>query len=254
MSAKLPTFTIPDCLRLGPPTPAARDTRLLLLFATLLTVVLNFMPYSEILLYPLRLFITFVHESGHAFATLLVGGGVSSLSVSPDTSGLTYGTGHSFLTSWIVCSAGYLGTTLFGAALLQIGRLRRVQNAGRTMLYTLALTMLGIMIWVRDPFTLIVGLSLSGIFWLLARKMSPRTAEFIAMFLAVQCSLNALFDLRTLLYISAKMPETHSDALNMQNMYLLPSVFWAFLWAIIAVLILGVSLWSYLRATSQRSV
>ena len=251
MSANLPTFNIPDRLRIGATTPANRDTRLLLLFATLLTVGLNFVPGSQYLLYPLRLFVTFVHESGHAFAALIAGGGVVSLAVSPDTSGLTKSVGGSFLTIWFFSSAGYLGTTLFGALLLQLGRLKRVQNAGRTMLYALSLSMLAIMIWVRDPFTLITGLSIAGIFWFLARKASPRVAEFIAMFLAVQCSLNALVDLRTLLLISTHSPESFSDALNMQHAYLLPAAFWAILWAVMAVVILGASLWSYLRATSQ---
>lgn len=252
MRANLPKFDISDRLRIGAATPQARSTRQFLLIATLVTIALNFVPGSNYLLYPLRLFITFVHESGHAFASLLVGGGVVSLAVSPDTSGLTQSVGsNSPLTAWLVSSAGYLGTTLFGALLLQLGAVRSLKNAGRTMLYACAFTMLGIMIWARDPFTLITGLSIAGIFWFTAHKATPRVAEFIAMFLAVQCSLNALFDLRTLVYISTQLPETHSDALNMQHMYLLPAAFWAFLWAIAAVGILIISLWSYLRRTSK---
>jgi Peptidase M50B-like len=253
MSTKLPTFTIPDRLRIGTATPASAETRRLLLFAILLTFVLNFVPGSQYVLYPLRLFTTFVHESGHAFATLLVGGGVHSLSVAPDGSGLTESMGASFPTAWLIDSAGYLGTILFGALLLQIGRVTQVQNAGRVMLSALAVAMLGIMIWVRDPFTLVAGLSIAGIFWFLSRKTSPRVAEFLAMFLAAYCSLNALFDIKTLLFLSTQMPGTHTDALNMQHMYLLPAAFWAFLWAIIAVGILGLSLWSYLRPASKRS-
>ena len=247
------TVKIPDRLRVVAAAPTPPETRRLLLFAILLMFALNFVPGNQYFLYPLRLFTTFVHESGHAFATLLVGGGVHSLSVAPNGSGLTESVGTSFPTAWLVNSAGYLGTTLFGALLLQIGRLNRNQNTGRAMLSALAIGMLGIMVWVRDPFTLVAGLSIAGIFWFLSRKASPRVAEFLAMFLAVYCSLNALFDIKTLLFLSTQMPGTHTDALNMQNMYLLPAAFWAFLWAIMAVGILGLSLWSYLRGTSKRS-
>ena len=252
MSANLSTYKLPESLRIGAATPQARDTRRLLLFATLLTVALNFVPASDYLLYPLRLFVTFVHESGHALAALIAGGGVVSLAVSPDGSGLTKSVGGSIFTVWFFSSAGYLGTTLFGALLLQLGRVKRIQNAGRAMLYACALAMLAIMVWVRDPFTLVTGLGIAGIFWFLARKASPRVAEFIAMFLAVQCSLNALVDLKTLVLISTRSPEAFSDAQNMHQMYLLPVAFWAILWAVMAVVILSVSLWSYLRATSKR--
>lgn len=264
MSAQTSKFRLPEPLRIGAATPEARSTRQLLLFATLLTLVLNFVPYSNVVLYPLRLFVTFVHESGHALATLLVGGGVVSLAVSPDGSGLTQSVGSSFATAWLIDSAGYLGTTLFGALLLQLGRVRLLKsarlprqlgggemNAGRLMLYACALFMLAIMVWVRDPFTLITGLGIAAIFWFLAQKASPRVAEFVAMFLAVQCSLNALVDIRVLLQLSTSRPEVHTDALNMQHMYLLPAALWAFLWAIGAVCMLTVSLWSYLRATSN---
>ena len=251
MSANLSNYRLPERFRADGIAPAQKDTRALLLFATLLTLVLSFVPYSEVFLYPLRLFVTFVHESGHALASLLVGGSVSSVSVAPNGSGLTYSTGYTALTAWLVCSAGYLGTTLFGAALLQLGRARGLQNPGRVMLYALAGAMLAIMIWVRDPFTLVTGLGIAGLFWFAARKASPRVAEFLAMFLAVQCSLNALVDLRTLLYLSTKMPEAHTDALNMQHMYLLPAAFWAFMWALTAVVVLGVSLWSYFRAMAK---
>ena len=69
----------------------AKRSRTLLLWATLITLALNFVPYASLLLYPLRLFITFVHESGHALAFTLTGGDVQSLAVHPDTSGVTYG-------------------------------------------------------------------------------------------------------------------------------------------------------------------
>ena len=172
----------------------------------------------------------------------------------PNSSGLTYSTGYSLLTAWIVCSAGYLGTTLFGALLLQLGRVRSLQNPGRVMLYALAGAMLAIMIWVRDPFTFVTGLGIAGLFWFAARKASPKLAEFLAMFLAVQCSLNALFDLRTLLYLSTKQPEAQTDALNMQHFYMLPAAAWALLWALAAVAVLAVSLWSYFRAMAKNRV
>ncbi|HZO87769.1 MAG TPA: M50 family metallopeptidase [Chthonomonadaceae bacterium] len=229
-----------------------RTSRRLLLVATLVTLALWFVPYSNYLLYPLRLFIIFIHESGHALAALLVGGSVASLTVAPNGSGVTQ-TLIAPWARWLVYSGGYLGTALFGAVLLQVGRLARWRSAGRTVLYTIAFVLLALtLLWAwRSPFTLITGLALAAVMWALARYTSPQAANFAAAFLAVQCSLNALGDLSDLFAIT-----THnlgdSDAKFMADAYLLPPTFWAVLWAAMAVLLLAVSLRSYWRATAAR--
>lgn len=251
MSANLPTYHLPERFRANGVSPAQKDTRLLLLFATLLTFGLNFVPYSQYLLYPLRLFVTFVHETSHALAFLLTGGDVIQIRVNPDTSGVT--PGHApFWGMFIVYSAGYVGTAIFGALLLQVGRLRGWKNAGRATLIAAMGSMLAIsLLFARDPFTFIMGLVIAAMLGALARFSTPRLAEFFAAFLAVQCSLNALYDLRTLLFITTSMPRLDNDAVFMAQKYLLPAPFWALLWALMSVGILGVSLWSYFRATAK---
>jgi hypothetical protein len=232
-----------------------RDTRIALLLATLITVALHFMPHGDILLYPVRLFVTFIHESGHAVAGIVTGGAVESLHVSPDGSGLTLVRAPLWALG-IVYSGGYLGAALFGALMLQVGRFSRWKEAGRAALYTAAIYLFVVTIlWVHNPltnlFTLITGLLLSAGIFAIARFSSHGAADFVASFLAVQCSLNALLDLRDLFTIT-QTTGGDNDALFMSQHYLLPPGFWAALWAIIAFVILAVSLWSYLKATSRR--
>ncbi|WP_230469980.1 M50 family metallopeptidase [Lujinxingia vulgaris] len=95
------------------------SARTLLLFAVALVVVTMLVPYGYIVAYPLRLFGTFVHETGHALATVITGGTVSGMHVNLDTSGLTLSRGGASL---LISSAGYLGTVALGAALLVAGR------------------------------------------------------------------------------------------------------------------------------------
>src|SRR4051812_14505867 len=95
-----------------------------LLIASVLTIVLMFVPFASIVTYPCNLFVTLVHESSHALAALATGGSVESITVSPDASGLTMTRGGSRL---ITLCAGYTGATLFGAVLLILlskGRMR----------------------------------------------------------------------------------------------------------------------------------
>src|SRR3954470_9832546 len=87
----------------------ARPQARLLLFATIISIVLWFIPFAGILTYPFRLFVTFIHEGGHAIAALVTGNQVFGLQVAPNGSGLTYTSRGNGLAQMLVSSAGYLG-------------------------------------------------------------------------------------------------------------------------------------------------
>ena len=94
-----------------------------LLVAAAISVLLWFIPYAEILTYPFRIFVTFIHEGGHALAALLTGHSVESLSVAKNASGVTQTSGErSLFSSDLYFSAGYLGAMAFGALLLMLIR------------------------------------------------------------------------------------------------------------------------------------
>ncbi len=226
-------------------------SRQLLIFATLITVILNFVPYAEFLLYPIRLFVTFVHESGHALAAIATGGDVMSVRINPDGSGLTI-TRQSPFWAWLTLSGGYLGTAIFGAVLLLVGTRNRA-NAGRITLLVMGVFLLLIApLWGwRDGFTLITGLGLGAVLLAMAKFLPLKGADFAATFLAVQCSLNALLDLKILLHLTA-MGSAHNDAAFMQQHYGLPAIFWAVTWGLMAAGVLAVSLRFYWRATQDR--
>src|SRR3954451_16147119 len=100
----------------------ARPQVKLLMVATLLSfalwVISWYLPFAGLIVYPLQLFATFIHEGGHVLAALLTDSSVQSLSVSYDASGEVYSQGFGWLSGLFISSAGYLGTTAFGAALL----------------------------------------------------------------------------------------------------------------------------------------
>src|SRR5215203_4312093 len=105
----------------------ARDARpqvTTLLFATALSLCLWFLPYAEFLAYPFRIFVTFIHEGGHALAAFVTGGSVHSLNVSMNGSGEVYSAAGGLLPQMFVSSAGYLGAMAFGTLLLLLVRLR----------------------------------------------------------------------------------------------------------------------------------
>src|SRR5437773_12276896 len=95
----------------------ARPQAAILLTAAVISIVLWFIPFAEILTYPFRIFVTFIHEGGHAIAALLTGNSVAGLSIAMNASGETYTTQGGFISQVLVSSAGYIGTTAFGALL-----------------------------------------------------------------------------------------------------------------------------------------
>ena len=105
----------------------AKPQLILLLIATVITIALWFIPYTEYLVYPIRLFVTFIHEGSHALVSLLTGSSVQSLTVSTDGSGMVYSLPSNWFAALLISSAGYLGTTAFGVLLLVL--IRRAYSA-----------------------------------------------------------------------------------------------------------------------------
>jgi len=228
----------------------ARPQAMTLLIAAAISVVLWFIPFAEFLTYPFRIFVTFIHEGGHALAALLTGNSVASLSVETTGSGWTLTTEGGLFSKIFISSAGYLGAMAFGALLLIL--IRKTVAARIVLLgcgiYVFALTMIfGLikpLVWFTGltgiPFTLVSGLVISAGLVLIARFASAKVATFFVSFLAVQCVLNALFDLKTLFTISSPFsPLTvHTDALNMARATGIPAIFWTITWIAFALGIL----------------
>jgi hypothetical protein len=241
----------------------ARPQAMTLLVAAALSVLLWFIPYAEILTYPFHIFVTFIHEGGHALAALVTGHSVESLSVATDGSGLTVSSGQGGLFSrMFIASAGYLGAMTFGALLLVL--IRRATAArivllssaglifGLTMIFGLIKPFYSMTGLWGVPFTLLAGSVISVALVLIARFASARVATFFVSFLAVQCVLNALFDLKTVLFLSSPFgPSVPTDAANMAQATGIPALLWASLWIILAFGILWFAMRLYVAGRDQ---
>jgi hypothetical protein len=226
-------------------SPTARaDAVRTLLIAAAVTIVLSLIPYAGFITYPIRLLVTFIHEGSHALMAILTGGAVQAISVSPDGSGLTTSRLPMGLSPLLVASAGYLGASLFGAAL--IGLLRRGASGNRLLLVTaiaVGLVTLGVLggifnAWGHPPFAVLFalfwGVVLTAGLFIASRKMDAKTAGWAAAFIGVQCTLNALFDLKTLFALSVHTG-AQTDAMNMARMTLIPAPVWAAFWMALSI-------------------
>src|SRR5712691_9920938 len=234
----------------------ARPQAMTLLAAAAISIVLWFIPFAEVLTYPFRIFVTFIHAGGHAIAAVLTGDSVESLSIAMNASGETYTTKGGLLSQVFVASAGYVGSMAYGALLLILirkaiaARVVLLGSAGLIFALTLIYGLLKpIVSWgplSGIPFTFLAGAFLSLGLVAVAKFASSRVATFFVSFLAVQCVLNALLDLKTVFFLSSPFaPSVPTDAVNMANATGIPAVLWAVVWIGLALGILMVTMRFY---------
>jgi hypothetical protein len=205
--------------------------------AIAVSLIASLTPWGPTLLYPFKLFTTWVHESSHALMTLLVGGRVTAVTIDPDTSGLTHGlVPASRIARGLVASAGYLGAALVGCLLMAA---TRVERRARTILYGIGAFMLvTVVVWMRNLFGLVVVLVWGLALVTMARRRMANALRFVLSLLAVQVALNSVYDIRVLFMVDGP-----SDAATMARLFLLPAWFWAATWMLMSVAMLGWTLW-----------
>jgi hypothetical protein len=182
------------------------------------------------LLAPFKIFVVFIHETGHALATVLTGGRVLSMVVTPWESGYVQHAGGSPL---IIASAGYVGSAVFGGMMMWLsGRVRWTPMifAGLTLLFGLVT-----ILFVRNGFGVVFGLGTAVAFGGLAWK-SPPGAAYLIDILAVMSSLYALYDLTDFLLLGAR-----TDAAILAQITYIPAFVWAILWSGISLLVVFVA-------------
>lgn len=245
----------------------AKPQVLLLLLATVLTIALWFIPYAEYLVYPMRLFVTFIHESSHALIAVLTGGSVQSLSISSDGSGMVYSAPSGLFGALLTSSAGYIGTTVFGVLMLFLIR----RNFSPHKLLTalgIFVGMMTVVFAVISPifnflslqvafsnvlFTVIAGIFLASALISLGLFSGLRLANFAVAFLAVQCLLNSLSDLKTVFFLNAPLigSDIQTDAANMDAATGIPGFMWVIIWIGISLLMISFGLRLYAVSKSR---
>jgi hypothetical protein len=210
---------------------------LLVLGLALVTIVAWRIPLVGWLLYPFQVYGTFVHEISHGLAAMLTGGAFQRFVVNPDLSGTALSAGG---VRWIVISAGYLGSAIFGGILTLLSA---SDIPARRVLVWLGL-ILGVLslLFVRNLFGLVTGVALAAMLFLAGRRLRETWADGLVLLLAVQMMLSALDSVFDLVQISAMSGAIRTDAQIMAQATGLPAIAWAVLWSAMSLAILLVSL------------
>lgn len=220
-------------------TPARQSWQQVLMLLALSALILGLwqVPWLGWLVFPFRLFGTFVHELSHGLAAVLTGGDFMRFTVQPDLSGRAWSAGGFRA---IVASAGYVGSVLFGACLL-LAHLRRW--SARLLLLALGLGLgLLCLLFVRNFFGISAGLVLaSSVIW--AALKWPMTAQDLLLrVLALQLLLDGYNSLFALMSLSSGAIE-HTDADTLAELTHIPALVWVAIWITLST----VMVWLLLR-------
>jgi hypothetical protein len=218
--------------------------------AMVLVFIVWNIPGLNFILYPFRLFVTYVHEASHGLMAVLTGGQIAGFTISADGSGLASTIGG---IRALILPAGYLGAALFGALLFYTINTVRYSRF-ISMALGLAFVLFSVMFARPDqsgaPTALLVGflfgMALIGMGWRANQTVNLLVLNIMAMI----TGLNAVLDLFYLTGNANIIAQGDSGpirndaaAFSAEIMPLVPPVVWAVLWAGLALLMLGAAIY-----------
>ncbi len=203
------------------------------LLVPLLLALVVYLFWSTVFVWPLRLFVVLLHEVSHGLAAVLTGGRIVSIELSPREGGLcTTAGGWPF----VISSAGYLGSALFGALFLVLG-VRGKPRTHRTVAGLLGAALLALtLVYVRSAFGFTYGLVAGALLLGVARWLPEGASSFVLRLLGVTSLLYAPWDIASDLILRS-VPA--SDAGALARMTGIPALAWGVLWLAASLFIAG---------------
>lgn len=202
-------------------SPGRRTTLLTLAAAAGVYVLWN-----TPVVYPLKIFVVFLHEISHGLAAVASGGEIVRIELSADQGGVCWTRGGSrFLTA----SAGYLGSMLWGALFLVAAARTRFDRllVGLVGAFVLAVTAL----YVRSGFGLVYGLLAGALLIGAATSFGEAVSDALLRVIGAVSCLYAPWDIASDLLLR-DVPG--SDAHTIAKITYVPAVVWGVFWFVLA--------------------
>lgn len=234
------TVPIPETM-VTPSIPWQRHWLTALLLGMAIIVAWQ-VPWLSAVVYPFRLFGTFVHELCHGLTAIATGGNFQRFEVQTDLSGVAWSAGGVRV---LVASAGYVGSAIAGGVFILL--YQRLLSS-RALLYAIGgLLAVLCLLFVRNLFGIASGLTLSALFIAAGWKLPPSWRDLLLMTLALQLILDGYNSLFTVLSLSTGSA-THTDAHTMAQLTFVPASVWVVIWmALSSVVLIHALRWSYRR-------
>lgn len=196
----------------------------------LLLLALVFGLWQTPAIIPLKILIVFLHEFAHAAMTVLTGGEVISLSVSANQGGEVWSRGGN---RFLILTAGYLGSLLFGMALL-LAALRT--HADRTVMAAFgALMILVALLYVRSGFAFAFCVGTGAGMLAIARFLPRDVNDLILRVIGLTSIIYVPYDIFSDTIARSSL---QSDARMLAEEFGGATIMWGGLWLIISLVVI----------------
>ncbi len=191
------------------------------------------------IMYPVRLFVTFLHEFGHALGAVITGGWVEEVQINQDGSGWTRSANGN---RPVTIMGGYLGSAIFGNLLFYIGA--KAKSLIKPMIFVLVIAMLvTAFYWFNSLFTTGVLVAFSAFLLFIALKTD--FGREVLMFLGLASVLYIIQDFNV-------GPRSDLKAYE-EVMVFIPANVWMYIWLGVAILLFVFNLRILFTGTNNES-
>lgn len=201
----------------------SKNTEILLVLA--IAIGLNYLPKIGRIF---KGFNTLIHETGHAFASLLFSGEVVSVDILYSGEGVAITKSKSWFAKFFISIAGYPFSSLVSFLFCYLIFINKYDYVLWIML---SICFINLLFWVRNPYgivwLIVLMAALFSFFYFNLELAKYYAALSITAFIFIDAWVSAWH----ILYLSIKEPKKSGDAKNLQSFALLPAFFWAlFFW------------------------
>ncbi len=221
-------------------TPTRRKLRFLAGFAVYFGAV--WLLWNTPVIYPLKIFVVLLHELSHAAMALATGGTVQRIVIDRFQGGATYTSGGN---TFLILSAGYLGSLLWGSLMVVAAQARRVRPDWAIGVIGGLVAVLTA-VYVRSGFGIVFGVLFGLALIVASRKLPAAWNRSLLLTLGLTSSLYAILDIKSDIL---DRPGQNSDAHMLAQLTGIPTLVWGVLWIGIALGVSGLLFWrSYRKA------
>jgi hypothetical protein len=186
-------------------------------------------PYGGMALFPVALFVTYLHELGHAFFALVTGGTVHGIQINPN------GSGYALINGGfgpLVYAGGYIGSAIFGNVILYISFEKRQLNSYLAGAIMVAMLLTGIFLF-QSVITSFILFLFASVFMLLSYYLEK-----------VLPYINTMLGCASLCYIFEDFARGPASDLAMFSRYFpfAPPFAWGLVWLAAALVLTFINL------------
>ena len=177
--------------------------------------------------YPLKIFVVFMHEISHGIAAMATGGKIVEIVVVSQEGGHAITRGGSPF--WTL-TAGYLGSMIWGGLILLLAARARLDN---TLSVIIGIGMIVVsVLYLRNLFGLLFGIGFGAALLISGKFLNKSVNRWILQVIGVTSCLYAILDIKSDILDRAHL---RSDARMLAEMTKLPTLFWGVLWILLAI-------------------